>query len=293
VVLAVNIVLAIAGGVIAAITSPIGLVILAIIALATIWETNFLGIRRAIERAWPKIEAIFASLNDWIEGTLVPVVANFATKWVGFWADINVALQNSWTIVVTIFEELARWINDNLVPAAEGLARIWTEDVWPSIQTALEIAWDAILTVWESLLEWLDDTLPGGLEGLQKVWETVMSALESAVQPVKDLWDAFAGAVKKFWDWITGREFKFKFNIPDLPDWATPGSPLPIHTAWKEFAREISRMSIAPSLAFQDARMTTAPRNREPSPYIYIERLLLENVEDAPDLLRQLQEMTI
>ena len=45
-----------------------------------------------------------------------------------------------------------------------------------------------------------------------------------------------------FWDWIKGKVFDFQINLPDLPAWALPGSPLPIHTAWKAFGAEMDRI---------------------------------------------------
>lgn len=65
-----------------------------------------------------------------------------------------------------------------------------------------------------------------------------MDGIDKAVGPVKELWEKFIEAVKDFFDWISSHTFTFNINIPDLPDWAVPGSPLPIHTAWKKFSED-------------------------------------------------------
>ena len=65
---------------------------------------------------------------------------------------------------------------------------------------------------------------------------------------VKGLWDAFTDAIKGFWDWISGKTFKFNISIPDLPDWAVPDSPIPLHTAWKNFAADMQNMTISPDI---------------------------------------------
>jgi len=205
------------------------------------------AIQNAIQTVWPIVESIFQTLVAWVTGTLIPTIQTLYDKWVTeVWPAIQTALENAWTVISAVWEELGRWINDNIVPWIELLKKVWSETVWPAIQTALETAWGVIEPIWEALRAWLEETLPPALEGLQGVFETIMGAIQSAIQPVKDLWDAFAGAVSKFWDWISNREFNFKIKLPDLPDWAVPGSPLPIHTAWAAFAQELNRVTIAP-----------------------------------------------
>jgi hypothetical protein len=66
------------------------------------------------------------------------------------------------------------------------------------------------------------------------------------VQPIYDLWQNFVNAVKGFWNWISNKVFKLDIHLPDLPAWAIPGSPLPIHTAWRNFAREMDSLTIRP-----------------------------------------------
>lgn len=285
---------AVVGVVILALTSPVSLLIGAVVLLATAWANNwgdiqgktqaawsfiqpFLqaawdwlslnvpaaletlrsfwvdtawpAIQSAIQTVWPIIEGIFTTLVGWVTGTLIPTLQSWQDKWVGeVWPAIETALDNAWTVIEAIWTELGRWVNDNLVPWIEYFQEVWADTVWPAIESAVETAWDLIKPIWEAIKAWADETLPVAIEGLQTVWEGVMSALTTAVQPVKDLWDRFVGAVQSFWNWITSHTFNFKISLPDLPAWALPDSPLPIHTAWKSFAEEMARMEIAPRL---------------------------------------------
>ena len=75
-----------------------------------------------------------------------------------------------------------------------------------------------------------------------------MSGLETNVQTALGIWEKFVNAVTSFWDWISNKVFSFDITLPDLPDWALPGSPLPIHTAWKNFGQDMSRMVIEPEI---------------------------------------------
>lgn len=219
-----------------------------IAALHNFWvNVAWPAIQRAVEIVWPIVQTIFAAISGFITGTLIPTVSTLYAQWTTiWWPAISTALTNAWTVIETVFKEVDRWINKNIIPWINLLKKVWTEEVWPAIHDALTKAWAIIKPIWEAFQKWLDDTLPKATTGLQTAFETAMTAIHQAVEPVKTLWDLFAKAVSDFWNWITSHTFSFQLHIPDLPDWAVPGSPLPIHTAWKDFAGELNRLTIAP-----------------------------------------------
>jgi phage-related minor tail protein len=214
-------------------------------ALRAFWvEVAWPAIQNAIEIVWPIIQDIFNSIVAFVRDTLIPTIKDLYEKWTTeWWPTIQTVLENVWTIIEEIFTELGRWINDNIIPWIEFLAEKWTEEVWPAIQTALETAWGIIKPILEKIKEWAEIILPPVLEFLQEKFELVFGKIGEAVQPVLDLWTKFKDAVKNFWNWLKGKVFNFKINLPDLPDWATPGSPLPIHTAWLNFAKDMGAIS--------------------------------------------------
>lgn len=210
----------------------------------TIWWPQ---IQAALQQAWADIQPILLAIKDFVLNTLIPAVLDLYTKWTTeWWPAISTALTNAWAIIETVFKELDRWINKNIVPWIEFLQKKWAEEVWPAISAALDAAWVIIKPIWEAFEEWMAEKIPTATAGLQTAFETAMTAIDRAVQPVKTLWDAFTKAVSDFWSWITSHTFSFSLSIPDLPDWAVPGSPLPIHTAWKNFANEMNRLTVAP-----------------------------------------------
>lgn len=217
---------------------PIALEYLRALWVDTVWP----AIQNAIAVAWPIIQQIFTAVAAFITGTLVPTLQSLYQKWaMEVWPKIQTVTQNVWTIIKTIFEEVGRWINDNLVPWVVFLQTKWDE-AWGKIKAALQTAWDYIRPVWEKLQEWMQTTLPPAVEKLRGAFDTAMSGIRSAIQPVIDLWENLVGAVQGFWDWISNKVFTIDFKIPDLPSWATPGSPLPIHTAWKAFAGDMDKI---------------------------------------------------
>ncbi|MFO7740829.1 MAG: hypothetical protein R6X31_00800 [Anaerolineae bacterium] len=205
-----------------------------------------------------KLQDVLVGLGAAIASVIIPILATVISAIAPVIAVFLVvvaavaALRKAWESnflgirdVTNVVINLVRGFIENvLIPAVENIYDAWVNVTWPAIQKAIEVAWDVIEPIWEKLREWLEDTLPPVIEGLGNAFDTAMGAIDKAVTPIKDLWDKFVDAVQGFWDWISGKTFKFKLNLPKLPDWALPGSPLPIHTAWKEFAREINHMSL-------------------------------------------------
>lgn len=218
-------------------------------ALRAFWvDTAWPAIQGVIQAVWPVIQGIFAAIRDFITGTLIPTIQTLWQKWTQeWWPTIQTVLENVWTVIKAIWEELGRWINDNIVPWIQFLHDKWVNEVWPAIQGAIETAWAIIQPIWEAIRAWAAETLPPVIEALQGVFEGVMSGISAAIQPVRDIWNGFVDAVTGFWEWIKNKVFNFEIHLPDLPDWAIPGSPLPIHTAWANFAADMP--SIAAELS--------------------------------------------
>lgn len=225
-----------------------------VVALWDYWvNVAWPAIQEALAAAWAFMQPILAAIGDWIVNTLIPTVQDLWHQWVDvIWPAISTALENAWTAIKAVWEELGRWINDNIVPWIEFLHQKWVEEIWPAIQKAIEDVWAIIGPIWEKLREYLEDKLPPALEGLREIFETVMKRIDDAVSPVADMWKNFVDAVVNFWDWLSSHTFKFSISIPDLPDWAIPGSPLPIHTAWKNFEMDMNSMNIAPRIDLGD-----------------------------------------
>jgi len=220
-------------------------------ALATLkdfWvNTAWPAIQSALENAWATIENIWTTLSEWVTGKLIPTVEDLWNKWTEIWADIELATSNAWYFIETLWAEIGRWINDNLMPWIDLLMNKWKDD-WNKMKADFQAAWKIIEPIWAVIKDWLEVRLQNAVEAFRLIWESAMTSIETAIAPVKENWDQLVAAVKGFWNWITGKVFSFKIKIPDLPDWATPGSPLPIHTAWADFAKDMDRMVIQPQM---------------------------------------------
>lgn len=282
--------------------SLINVIIPALVALWDYWvNVAWPAIQTALANAWAAIEPILIALKDFIVNTVIPAVQDLYTKWTTiWWPTIQTVLQNVWTIIKGVFEELGRWINDNIVPWIEFLHQKWVEEIWPAIQTAVETAWGIIQPLLETAGEWLETNIPRALDGLQAAWDTVWGALAPLVQPAKDAVEAILDAAQRFWDWLTSHTFSFNISLPDLPEWAIPGSPLPIHTAWANFAQDMARMSIAPkfdlggveaALAVNGGGGSAETVQQDNSRRINLINPRFEGVRDAGNFLEELEAL--
>ena len=86
--------------------------------------------------------------------------------------------------------------------------------------------------------------------------ETALGAWNGITNAIDNLKEA----ATKFWDWLSTHVFSFKINLPKLPDWATPGSPLPIHVAWKNFAADMRTIQSGLTAALDIPRLYREPR---------------------------------
>lgn len=209
-----------------------------------IWDT----ITTVLTNYWTIIATIFAEVGRWINDNIIPWVDFFAEKWGIAWDLIKELLQSAWdNVILPIWESFKEMLETVLPPIIQALQTIW-ENTMTAMKGALETLRDIAEPIWASFKQAMEVVLTAALGSLETIWVNSFNAIKGVIEDVKGVWDGIVEAVKNFWTWISSHEFTFKINIPDLPDWATPGSPLPIHTAWKAFSKDMNRMNIKPNI---------------------------------------------
>jgi hypothetical protein len=195
-----------------AVAVPIMLVIAAVALLRTAWEEDFLGIRTAVQ--------------TWAEEN-----GGYAAAVMGWWEDVKTAA--SQLAIIFVIKMQAASVAAQQLSALVGIAMGEIKAWWEDVKTA---ATQLALIVGAKFGE------------LQAAVDSAMAGIGSKVAEVKGIWDGFVGAVKDFWNWISGKNFSIDISLPQLPPWAIPGSPLPSHTAWKAFASDMNAMVISPRM---------------------------------------------
>jgi len=216
------------------------------------WTESWNNIQIALTNVWNLIVAVFAEIIRWIEHNIMPWVRFLAELWAEKWKDIQQKLNLAWIFIETIFIAVQTWLQETLKEAFDFLSEKWAE-IWDAIKEKLDTVWGLIEPVFLLIKEWAEEKIKDALEKLRDRWNEIISGLMEPINELKERWDALVSAITGFWTWITSHIFEFKIHIPDLPEWAIPGSPIPLHTAWKNFADEMSRMRIAPQFDLTEA----------------------------------------
>ena len=118
---------------------------------------------------------------------------------------------------------------------------------------------DAMTAVIERQVAAVNDALAES-RPLQQVLTEGLDAPEfiKQIRPAKEEWRDFTGAVKGFDSWLRGRTLKLDVRIGEIPEWAIPGSPLPIHTAWVNFAEAMQHLYFGDQLVGHFGRVAAS-----------------------------------
>jgi TP901 family phage tail tape measure protein len=215
--------------------------------LAAVWAEKWETIKLGLSNAWSIIVTIWQEVGRWINHNIIPWVNFLASLWAEKWKAIAKNLGLAWDVIKTIWELTVKTIKENLTESITTFKETWNT-MWGLIQVGFMIVWAVIEPIWNTIRDWFEATFPGGLDILKAAWDNTFSTLGAPVEAVKGFVEGLFNAAREFWDWVTSHDFSFSISIPDLPAWAIPDSPLPIHTAWENFAKAMSGRSI--ELAF-------------------------------------------
>lgn len=211
----------------------------------TVW---FPQIVTSLQNAWLFIEPILTKLWTWFTENLIPTVLHLWEQWTTVWfPEIQTALQNAWVIIEEILSELDRWFNENIIPIVEYFYDKWTNEWLPAIQQKLEDIWLIIEPILTTFYEWfailIEPAVTGARDAMNSAWQSIGDTLSNIwnnhIKPIFD-------AIRDFWNWLTSADFSFNISIPDLPEWMKPGSPIPLHTRWKDFHSFLKGVTFEP-----------------------------------------------
>ncbi|MBP6468927.1 MAG: phage tail tape measure protein [Chloroflexi bacterium] len=115
----------------------------------------------------------------------------------------------------------------------------------------LALTWALIKQKFDDLKKWIGEKaleILGFFLNIGGKASEMADSIETAAKDAQDFVTGLWDAIKGLWEWLKDKVFNFKINLPNLPDWAIPGSPIPLHTAWKNFAQDMNNMVIRPEM---------------------------------------------
>lgn len=221
-------------------TSPIGLVVVAItaaVAIIAVLITHFDGLREAALNAWDGIKGAFGEAASWLNENLIQPIVD------GYNEHIKPVLD-------TFIEKLTEVVEDHVVPMVEKAIEFFEK-----VFEALQLAWDTILgplvtwiieiavpqignalefagEVFNTLLTTVSDVVGGILEALGGVIDFLVGvftgdwdrAWNGLVDIFKGVWNAIVGALEGAVNliigginFLIGALNKLRIDIPDNP----------------------------------------------------------------------------
>lgn len=194
------------------------LLVAAIAAVRQAWETDFGGIRTALETAWATMQPIFQQVIEWLQ-TNIPIAIQ--------------ALSDLWTYtLLPAIEAVWGFIQDSLIPLFSALADVGI--------AAVSLALEVLAGLWQNMLQpafvaiyaWLKDKL-----------SPMFKAFMEKVAPLESVFRNVAGWIQRAVDWL-GR-LADKLRSINLPDWLTPGSPTPFELGLRGIAEAMAQITRA------------------------------------------------
>jgi len=206
-----------AGGALAFVLGPIGLVMaavalvgVAIYELHAHWKQVWTLIGPYVDAAWAIIRPIFEFLKQWLVIELKVAVTIIRTEFEIAWTLISTAINVAWAIIKPIFDILKTVLTIDIKVGVEIL-RTAFDVAWGAISAAINLAWAVIKPVWELIKAGIAD-VQGVVNDLSTVWSSIWQGLGSAVtsaydtyiKPAVDVVKSAVQDVKNAWDFVFG-----------------------------------------------------------------------------------------
>lgn len=228
-------------GVCGLIASPLGLIMLAVGALAVAWTYNWGDIQGKVEAVWKVIEPIFQKMWDWISKawTWIIEIGGEAWKWIKETAYPKLMewLDKAWIWTVNIAGKAWGWLSETAYPKLmEWLSKAWdwtveisgkawdwlSQTAYPFLMEQLSKAWTWTVDVAGRAWEWLSKTAyPFLMDELSKVWAWTVDVAGAAwkwlketaypflMEKLREAWTWTVGITGKAWSWLSETAYPF------------------------------------------------------------------------------------
>ena len=188
------------GAAIAFLTSPIGLVIIAITALiaaGVLLYQHWDEVSAFAVEIWGKIKETINNAIDAVKVFIANTLQVIKVSWENKWNAIKAFVSNLWNVIKLLATTVFEAIRDKLSEIWDSVRQTiedkwnaikdWFEDIWKKIKEVFKP--DAMIEVGKSIMNKLWD-------GLKSVWESITGWLQGCANFVSGVWDGIVEGAK-------------------------------------------------------------------------------------------------
>lgn len=188
------------GAAIAFLTSPIGLVIIAITALiaaGVLLYQHWDEVSAFAVEIWGKIKETINNAIDAVKVFIANTLQVIKVSWENKWNAIKAFVSNLWNVIKLLATTVFEAIRDKLSEIWDSV-RQTIEDKWNAIKDWFEDIWKKIKEVFkpDAMIEIGKNIMNKLWDGLKSVWESITGWLQGCANFVSGVWDGIVEGAK-------------------------------------------------------------------------------------------------
>lgn len=173
-------------GVISAITSPVGIAIVAITALVaifvTLYKTNE-DFRNTVNEAWETIKQTISTVIDAIKELITAFIEVVKSAWDAWGQDIINVATNAFNYISTFIDSALNIIKAVIQTVTALIKGDWS-GVWNGIKNIVSTVWNAIKSLISTGIELIKSIIQLGLNVIKTIVSTVLNAIKSLISSI-------------------------------------------------------------------------------------------------------------
>lgn len=196
---------------------PVGIAIMAIVAVGTLVATHWSQVKRILDTVWNGIKGTAVTVWDFIKnhlGIVIPIIATLMTGPIGgavaliatHWKTIKSDAVAAWNGIVNFFTGIPGKVVGAISSLGSNIAGVATK-AWDAFKGAVVTGWNSEVSFWTSLpgkivsalgdaakvlFNWGKDLIKGIVKGIESAASDIGKALEGAI---KSGWNSVKGAI--------------------------------------------------------------------------------------------------
>lgn len=197
-------------GILAAITGPVGIAVIAIAGLAAgfmaLWN-NSETFRNGVMQVWTTIQTVFGTLAGWFMTTVVtPIVTYFS----GLWPQVQTIFTGIQTVISTVMGVISGFISSNMTTIQAVWSAIWgaisgvTSAIWSAIQTVINTVLGVIQGIITTVMGVISGDWDAVWQGISQVassiWSGIQGLVSAGINAVSSVISGVLGTISAVWN---------------------------------------------------------------------------------------------